>query len=59
MAKEPYRLEENEYKSPTLVYYKEAYMLVPLVKVALGLCLEWRDPKVMTTMKHYNYDRIM
>jgi hypothetical protein len=36
MAKEPYRREENEYKSPTFVYCKEANMFVPLVKVRIG-----------------------
>jgi hypothetical protein len=28
-------LEENEYKSPTIVYYKEIDMMVPLRKIGL------------------------
>jgi hypothetical protein len=28
-------LDENEYKSPTLVYYKEIDAMVPLVKTSL------------------------
>jgi hypothetical protein len=35
VAKEPKRLGEDEYESPTLGYYKETNAMVPLVRIGL------------------------
>jgi hypothetical protein len=40
-------LKEDDYKSPTLVYYRETYTMVPLVRVGLWIPLRmqgsWSD----------------
>jgi hypothetical protein len=46
-------LEENKYKSPRLVYYKETNVMAPLVKAGpFRLHLECKDLGATTTLEH-------